>query len=89
MIMSTEDFLEHHGVKGMRWGHRSRSQKLGIVGAGAASYLIGLEFSRKLNLNRKMTAVVTGSATVAGVNGARAYLNRFGEEPVSSLTKKK
>lgn len=93
--MTTHDdvkaFLEHHGVKGMRWGQRNRSQKAELVGASAASFIIGHNVSRfmakRFGLSPSMQVVLTGAATVVGTNATRAYLNRYGQVPYSQLSR--
>jgi hypothetical protein len=36
--MESEDFLEHHGVKGMKWGRRKKRQSIRNINKGVKSY---------------------------------------------------
>ena len=65
-----EDFLEHFGVKGMRWGHRKQQETSGSgrklpkvsnrtkveIGIGATALVLGVVGGRKLRDVRYSTA---------------------------------
>lgn len=84
---TVQGYLEHFGVKGMKWGvvrtvspsgkihsRRSGMQKLTIAGAGIGSFMGAQAVGAAMNKNGSITGVVasTVGATAAGVLGARA-----------------
>ena len=52
-MASTDDFLEHHGVKGMKWGHRKVRSLVGDTGRTRfqkpPSKLSDVELKRRIN----------------------------------------
>lgn len=59
-----EYFLEHFGVKGMKWGTRTGRQKVAIAGVSAASYAIGSSFVMGMTMNPPL-AIAAGAASAA------------------------
>lgn len=89
-----EEFLEHFGVRGMRWGiskvkHTplSRKQKIGVSAVGVAGFVAGNNFILKRTLNVPLS-VAAGAATAAvGVRLTRNWLDEKGNTPLSELDK--
>jgi hypothetical protein len=81
-----EDFLEHFGMRGMRWGvrkdigpsgkvrtTRSAGSKATIVVGALGGSMVGTKVASKIFRNHQMAAVTIGSAAAAGaaIMGAR------------------
>ena len=85
MILEEDAYLEHDGVKGMKWRHRSGKQKLLLLGAGVAGFEAanyGLARKRISFLTHLGVSVASAAAAVATT---KAILDRYGERPVSSF----
>lgn len=75
MIVDEDVYLEHFGVKGMKWGVRREKQETQTTGNEALK-------KDNSSRNRKFAA---GVAVVAGTVAVAAILNRRGGIKVSSL----
>lgn len=88
-----QDFLEHVGVKGMKWGRRknrggpqhSRKQKLAIVGASAASFLVVGNIATLRTMNAKVGFIAGTAAAVTGAKVASNMIDKHGSTPMSEL----
>ena len=95
------EFLEHHGVKGMRWGkrkarseserkktfsERSGKQKAAIVGAGVAAGLVGVNLLMRRNFNVPFTMVAAAGASVGGMALAEKMMDRHGNRKLSEIS---
>jgi len=94
---SVYDFLDHHGVKGMRWGRRkgrgsspkpefserSRKQKAAIIGVGTLAGYAGLKFSMAKALNLPLTVAVSAGSSSAGIALTEKLLDRHGDRKIS------
>jgi hypothetical protein len=72
-----DDFFEHHGVKGQKWGVRRKAK---IAGAGLVGGLIG----GKASLG---SPVGFGLGIVGGALIAKKLLDAHGDKPISELSK--
>jgi hypothetical protein len=74
MIISEDAYLEHHGVKGMKWGQRKKRE----TRAGSFSSLSKSD-------KRKAVAIAGGvSAAAVGAVAVAILLERHGMKPVPS-----
>lgn len=89
------DFLEHHGVKGMKWGQRraarrerfrslSRKQKVGVAGASIAGALIGSNLG-SLTGSSLVRLAGTGGGALAGAGMVYKVLGKQGKRRVSDI----
>lgn len=86
-----EDFLEHYGVKGQKWGvrkangKRTGKQKLGIAGAGLGSYVVAANLVSLAGGPISMAIVGGGAAAALGVHFTRDFLDSRGDTHISEL----
>lgn len=90
------DFLEHFGVKGMKWGMRKRGdfksrstgQKIGAIAGGVGGFAAGMVIRKVLGV-KTVTAnlAISGASTVVGVKVAKNIMDNHGDKSVSSLSK--
>lgn len=91
------DFLEHFGKKGMKWGvrksrtgdwsTRSGAQKAGLVTGAVAGVVAGGAIANRL-LGGRAPVLVTAANVAGGIVGARLtrnLLQKEGKKTVSSL----
>ena len=89
MNEDVKNLIEHHGVKGMRWGvskeigtfrttksgkPRTGKQKLAIAGASTATTLLGLKFMQSSTLNTPLRVLVGTGIAITGGRFAKAVL---------------
>ena len=101
MTVTVDEFLEHHGVKGMRWGkrkvrneserkktfgERSGKQKAAIIGVGAAAGLVGVNLLMRRNFDIPFTALGAAAATVGGMTLAEKMIDRHGNRKLSEIS---
>lgn len=84
-----DDFLEHFGKKGMKWGVRSKTQKAGITGAALLSVGAAQLVGAKLGVRdpRLMGAISVGALS-AGALATGRILDRQGKTKVSDAATK-
>lgn len=87
-LQADSDWLDHHGVKGQRWGVRSKKQKAGIIGVGVASYVIGGNLVGKISMSLPLAVVGGSAAAVLGVRATKNLLDNRGDIPVKDIVKK-
>jgi len=92
------DFLEHRGVKGMRWGvrkargdrtafsERSKKQKAAILGVGTVAGLAGVKLIMGKTLSLPLSAIGGAAAATAGVALTKKMLDKHGDTNLSELS---
>jgi hypothetical protein len=83
-----DDYLEHFGKMGMHWGQRSKTQKLGITGAGLVGGAIGsgLILNKLAAKNPKVMYAALPLQAAIGIAGGIAagrMLDRQGKTKLS------
>lgn len=93
-------FLDHHGVKGMRWGtrksvgsfkttgsgqQRTGKQKAFIATVGTASVLLGLKFMQSSSLKTPLAVAGGGAIALAGIQGSKSILEMRGQRKLSDV----
>ena len=78
-FIDEDEVLEHHGVKGMKWG--VRKQRAASGGAGSTK--------KRKGLSRKQKAAIAGVLGTAAAAGAGYYLHKSGKgKKIAALAKK-
>ena len=92
MTVSDEDihdYLEHFGIKGMRWGSRkstrsgltsnlTRKQKIGLAAIGGGVGILGARFMMGRSLNVPVSLAFGGATAYAGASFAKRMLEKNG-----------
>jgi hypothetical protein len=83
VIIDEEDYIEHFGVKGMKWGVRKDRGRSGTARSGQKTP----RFSAEQKVKAKKVAIGLGVLTVAAGTAYLAYsMNRNGNVPIRSIT---
>ena len=95
--LAREQFLEHYGVKGMKWGIRNEVVKgprtpytkgkrraSRLVGTGAA--ILGARFVLRHTLRVPLSVVVGGAVGYAGAKMTKVLLTHHGHESITQAT---
>ena len=71
-----EDYLEHHGIKGMKWGVRRYQNADGSLTAAGRKRRSEMSTEEKSQQNKKIAKVGAGIATVATMSAAAYYVHK-------------
>lgn len=82
MILDEDAYLEHVGVKGMKWRHRSGKQKLLILGAGAVGFEAANYALRRKRISFLTHLGVSAASAAAAVAATSAILDRYGNQRI-------
>lgn len=96
------DYLEHFGVRGMRWGvrraqrysppkrfkDRSVQQRLGIGVVGLGTSFAVSKFLSKKTMNLPVSAIAGFASGIAAEHVAQRLLDKHGKKKVSTIRNK-
>lgn len=93
----TDEFLEHHGVKGMKWGIRNeivkgprtsytKGKKRAVRAVGSGIGILGARFMLRHTLRVPLSVVVGGAVGYAGAKATKALLTHHGHESITQTT---
>lgn len=91
METELEKFLEHHGVRGMKWGQRSKRRGgiagAGLVGAGVGAALISPRFRSFMGprLKTPLSILVVGAGAFAASKAAKSLIDANASMKVSDI----
>jgi hypothetical protein len=88
-------YLEHHGVKGQKWGVRrarssksvpklSKREKVGIAAIGAGVGILGARFMANRGMNIPIQAAFGGATAYAGATAAQLLMEKYGDQKIQT-----
>jgi len=92
--LATDQFLNHHGVKGMKWGVRNevvkgprssytKGKKRAVKAVGLGVGILGARFMLRHTLRVPLSVIAGGAAGYAGAKATKVLLTHHGHEVIT------